>query len=505
MKTPFKLGLVLATSLVALSACQPQSQIQKPTQAQKPARTQTTTPSGSKKVASLQPTAALRMEPGKKAKNVILFIGDGMGVSTITAARIFDGQSQGLSGEDNKLSFETFPEIAMVRTYNLDAQVPDSAGTASSINTGKRTQIGKINVQPDSLYAGCSKSTLTPPPLFADLIEKNGGATGIVSTARLTHATPAAVYGHAKSRGWENDSKIGKDGVENGCTDFARQLVGYAKGDGLDVALGGGRANFLPKSQGGKRKDGLDLTKAWADKDADHVYVADEAGLKNLKPEQGQKVLGLFSPSHMSYAVDRDPAKQPSLSEMTRFAIKDLQAQSGGHGYYLMVEAGRIDHAHHATNAYRALSDTQELSRAVAAADALTNDEDTLILVTADHSHVFTMAGYPKIGNPILGLVHPPNGDESGHGPSLDSDGLPYTTLGYQNGPDVRNKTPLTEEQVEDKDYQQQTAVRRPSETHGGEDVILFAKGPGSRNVHGVIDQYQIFDIMREAMGLDKK
>ncbi len=498
MTMSVKSSLILAASLLALSACQPAVQSKASPEVKTQKQTQAT---------PLQPTAPLRIEPGKKAKNVILFIGDGMGVSTITAARIFDGQSKGMSGEDNKLSFERFPEIAMVRTYNLDAQVPDSAGTASAINTGKRTQIGKINVQPDSLYAGCAKSTATPPPLFADIVEQSGGAVGVVSTARLTHATPAAVYGHAKSRGWERDSKLGRDGTEHGCLDFARQLVAYDKGDGLDVALGGGRANFLPKDKDGKRKDGMDLTQAWREKGAEHVYVADEAGFKSLKPEQGLKVLGLFSPSHMSYAVDRDSAQQPSLTEMTEFAIRNLQAQTKGkdQGYYLMVEAGRIDHAHHATNAYRALSDTQELSRAVAAADALTSDEDTLILVTADHSHVFTMAGYPKIGNPIMGLVHPPSDDESGHGPSLDSDGLPYTTLGYQNGPNVRGKTPLSEEQVEDKDYRQQAAVRRPSETHGGEDVILFAKGPGSRNVHGVIDQYQIFDIMREALGLNEK
>ncbi|HHL43160.1 MAG TPA: alkaline phosphatase, partial [Hellea balneolensis] len=157
---------------------------------------------------------------------------------------------------------------------------------------------------------------------------------------------------------------------------------------------------------------------------------------------------------------------------------------------------------HHATNAYRALSETQELSNAVALADKLTNDDDTLILVTADHSHVFTMAGYPKLGNPILGLVHPPRDDESGHGPSLDANGLPYTTLGYQNGPNVRNDKALTEEQVADKNYRQQTAIPRPSETHGGEDVALFAKGPGAENVHGVIDQYEIFNIMKTATDL---
>ena len=475
--------LLCATSMLSLLACQ-KNKIEKPTEQ----RVQSETVSSE-----------------KKAKNVILFIGDGMGVSTITAARIFDGQSKGMSGEDNKLSFEAFPNLAMVRTYNLDAQVPDSAGTASAINTGKRTQIGKINVQPDGLYAGCKNSTSTPPILFADLIEKTGMSTGIVTTTRITHATPAAVYGHAKSRGWEVDSYINKEGLAKGCVDLATQLVNYGGQNGLEIALGGGLVNFIPKSKGGKRKDGVDLTEAWAEKSNNNIVVSNKTELENLDPKAKQNVLGLFSKSHLAYEADRAKTNQPSLSEMTKFAIENLQARNTG--YFLMVEAGRIDHAHHSTNAYRALTDTQALAKAVALADELTNDDDTLILVTADHSHVFTIAGYPKAGNPILGLVYPPEGDDDAdnHGPATDADGLPYTTLGYHNGPNIRTKEKQTDAQVQDKNYRQQAAIRRASETHGGEDVMLFAKGAGANQVSGVIDQYQIFDIMRNAAGLDKK
>ena len=127
----------------------------------------------------------------KKAKNVILFIGDGMGISTITAARIFDGQSKGMSGEDNQLSFDKFPNVSLVKTYNLDAQVADSAGTASAMNTGLKTQIGKINVQPDGLFEGCGDEADDGPVRFADIAENAGMSTGIISTARITHATPA--------------------------------------------------------------------------------------------------------------------------------------------------------------------------------------------------------------------------------------------------------------------------------------------------------------------------
>mgnify|MGYP000477435058 CR=1 FL=1 len=123
------------------------------------------------------------VQPLPKAKNVILIIGDGMGISTITAARIFDGQSKGMSGEDNVLSFEKFPNVSLVKTYNLDAQVADSAGTASAMNTGLKTQLNKISVQPSALFAGCTKGQGDPPTLIADLAETAGMSTGIVTTA----------------------------------------------------------------------------------------------------------------------------------------------------------------------------------------------------------------------------------------------------------------------------------------------------------------------------------
>jgi len=447
-------------------------------------------------------TAATAPVEEVKAKNVILFIGDGMGISTITAARIFDGQSKGMSGEDNKLSFEEFDNLALVKTYNLDAQVADSAGTASAMNTGMKTQIGKINVRPDALYAGCADSAAIPPTLFADLAEKAGMSTGIVSTARLTHATPAAVYGHAQSRGWETDERISKAGKEKGCVDLATQLVAYGgagEAAGLEVALGGGQGAFLGKEEGGRRTDDKNLTVSWTKKSASHSYVDNITDLRAIQASSDKKVLGLFDISHMDYEADRVASEQPSLTEMTKFAIENLAARDTG--YFLMVESGRIDHAHHGSNAYRALTETQELARAVAAADAITSDEDTLILVTADHSHVFTIAGYPKAGNPILGLVVPA-GSKDGK-PSLAGDKLPYTTLGYHNGSHVRDDVEQTAEMVQDKDYKQQSAVRRASETHAGEDVALFAKGPGADQVNGLIDQAEIFDIMKNATGID--
>ncbi len=491
MKSISKFILLAAVSSLALASCE---------------KAQNTAGANESSANEVSAKDVTTVKSGAKAKNVILFIGDGMGISTITAARIFDGQSKGMSGEDNMLSFEEFPNLSLVKTYNLDAQVADSAGTASAMNTGLKTQIGKINVRPDGLFAGCADSAAVPTPRFADLAERAGMSTGIVTTARITHATPAAVYGHALSRGWESDRDMTPNGVERGCIDLAQQLINYNEGDGLELAMGGGRRAFLPKKliESGRREDGKDLTAQWQAKGADYVYVSDADELRGLKPVAKQKILGLFSNSHMDYETDRNNAEQPSLTEMTEFAIKNLEAR--GTGYYLMVEAGRIDHAHHGSNAYRALSETQELARAVALADKLTNDEDTLILVTADHSHVFTIAGYPALGNPILGLVRSIDREtgKPSKEPSKAADGLPYTTLGYHNGSNVRSDEPQTDTIVLDKDYKQQSAIRRASETHAGEDVALFAKGPGADKVKGVIDQAEIFDIMVDAVGLEK-
>jgi len=450
-------------------------------------------------------SSAQTSAPSGKAKNVILFVGDGMGVSTVTAARIFDGQAKGMSGEDNQLSFERFPHLSLVKTYNLDSQVADSAGTASAMNNGNKTQIGKLNVLPGGLFSGCADDTSAAPTLFADMAEKAGMSTGIISTARITHATPAAVYGRLMSRDWETDRDMEDFGKERGCIDLATQMIAYGGADGLEIALGGGRRNFLPKEEGGRREDLKDLTAEWTNKSDQHVYTSDAEGFRNIEAKDKQSVLGLFDHSHMDFEVDRDNKEQPSLAEMTQFAINNLEARDSG--YYLMVEAGRIDHAHHGTNAYRALKDTVALSEAVAEAVKMTDPDETLILVTADHSHVFTIAGYPAIGNPILGLAYPIDRETGkiSDEPLLASDGKPYTTLGYHNGPNTRSEDDnLSDNAVQSSAFQQQTAVPMGSETHAGEDVALYAVGPGSNLVRGTIDQAEIFDIMTAAVGLEE-
>jgi len=444
--------------------------------------------------------------PPATPRNVILFLGDGMGVSTVTAARILAGQRAGKLGEEHELSFESFPNVALVKTYNTDSQVADSAGTMSAIMTGEKTRIGVFGISASVSQNDCASALENELPTLLEDAEDAGHPTGIVSTARITHATPAATYGHTPNRNWEADLALPATAVDAGCHDLARQLVEFEHGDGIEVILGGGRAAFLPKGMEdpeygnpvGVREDERNLINEWTAGAEDRQFIWNTAQFKAL--EGNGQVLGLFEPSHMQYEADRDTTDdgEPSIAEMTRFAIERLAAESAitNKGYFLMVEGGRIDHGHHAGNAYRSLTDAIAMADAVQVAMDLTSDAETLILVTADHSHTLTISGYPRRGNPILGKV------ESGlQEMTRDAAGRPYTTLSYANGPGYREETrDLTDVDTQSKDFLQIAAVPMGSETHGGEDVAAYAQGPNADTLKGVIEQNEIYQVMRAAL-----
>ena len=445
-------------------------------------------------------TAAEGVEPAPP-RGVILFLGDGMGVSTVTAARIFAGQLAGGMGEEHSLSFEGFPHVALVKTYNVDAQVPDSAGTMTAIVTGEKTRAGVLSVSAAVERGDCAAGLAEPLTTLLEQAEAAGFATGIVSTATITHATPAATYAHSADRNWEDNSALPEEAVAAGCRDIARQLVEFDGGDGIEVALGGGRGHFLPvgepdpeyPDQAGFRTDGRNLVTEWLAGDG-RAYAWNLPQLEALHAAPAQQVLGLFEPSHMQFEVDRTQDAEPSLATMTEFALKRLMDR--GPGYFLMVEGARIDHGHHFGNAYRALHDTLALDTAVARALAMTDSANTLILVTADHSHTLTISGYPRRGNPILGKVEVASGQLM-----KDAQGRPYTTLGYANGPGaLAEPVDLSDTDTEAAGYQQTAAVPMAIETHGGEDVAAYAQGPGAAGVAGVMEQNRLYHVLFEGL-----
>lgn len=456
----------------------------------------------------------------KPAKNVILFIGDGMGISTITAARIYAGQSAGEDGESHHLAMESLPYSALSKTYSHNFQVADSAGTASAMVSGMKTLSGVLGVTSKVSYGNCATVAGNEADTLFELATRAGLATGLVTTTRITHATPASAYAKVPHRDWEADTNM-RGASSDTCKDIARQLIEWPEGS-FDIVLGGGRAKFLPADTPdpeytgtmGERGDGRNLITEWTGKSGAHRFVFDKAGFDGIDFASDLKVLGLFEPSHMQFELDRpaDKAGEPSLAEMTRAAITRLTQNPDG--FVLMVEGGRIDHAHHGGNAIRALEDTMAFDLAIAAALDMTDAEDTLIIVTADHSHTLTIAGYPQRGNPILGLAVSGLGGEGG---ATGIDGLPYTTLSYANGPGAcretgkdANGTPaydctrqdLTDVDTYVPDFRQPALVPLYSETHGGEDVAAFASGPGANLMTGVIEQNEIYHIMARALGL---
>ena len=305
------------------------------------------------------------------------------------------------------------------------------------------------------------------------------------------------------------------------------------------MALGGGRVNFLPAngrdpeepSLTGVRWDERDLTEEWRARAPRSAFVWYREQLEAVDPATTDHLLGLFDPSHMEFEIDRssDVGGEPSLSEMTARAIEILSRNP--RGFFLMVEGGRIDHGHHAGNATRALTETIELSNAVRTAMEKIDPEETLIVVTADHGHPFTIAGYPTRGNDILGKVieNDPKGGRA-EAPAKDHLGLPYTTLGYQTGPgytgesDAQPEGPkrfphsprriqgistgrpdLKEIDTTDPDYLQEATIPLRYGTHSGEDVTVHAGGPGAALFDGVQEQHFIYHAMVEALGWNRK
>ncbi|MGQ0567233.1 MAG: alkaline phosphatase [Gemmobacter sp.] len=443
------------------------------------------------------------------ARNVILIVGDGNDVATTYATRLYMGQKVGGFGDEFVLPQETFPNLALVKTYVVNAQTPDSAPTATALNTGVKTDDGVIGLDSDANLEDCNTYAGNELTNFAEIATAAGKSVGVVTTTRITHATPAAAYARTVARDWEEK-------VPEGCAtqkDIASQLIDAIGAGTVDVALGGGRRAFLPSNMkgeegdDGRREDGRNLIaegteKGWA-------YAWNKESAAALPVDGSKPLLGLFESGHMQYEADR--TDEPSLAEMTEIAIKSLSTNAGG--YYLQIEGGRVDHANHDGNLARSVTDGEALAAAIKMADDMTDDADTLIIVTADHSHSLAFNGYCGRGSNILGLCMEidPNGVAAKTTPNLAMDGKPYTVASFANGTgsvivEQADKTwsgtrpDVTEEAATNVDYLQQSLVPMDSETHSGVDVQAYAKGPWAHLIGGVIEQNYIFNVMNYAI-----
>jgi len=444
------------------------------------------------------------------ARNVILFVADGNDVTTNYVTRIYAGQQAGGLGDDHVLPQETFPHVALVKTYSTNGQTPDSAPTAAAFNTGVKMKNDVINVDPSVAVDDCQAAVDNHLTTFAEIASAMGKSVGIASTARLTHATPAAVYGYTANRDWENDSFI-PEGCEQ--PDLAAQLIAAMESGIIDLALGGGRENFLPtdvtdeENNPGARTDGRNLVEELTAMGGQYAW--DTETFQALTAPGNAPVLGLFEPSHMQYEHDR--TDEPTLAEMTRAAIEALEQNEAG--YYLMSEGGRVDHANHAGNVHRTVTDGVAFAEAIQTAMDLTDPAETLIIVTADHGHAVALNGYCGRGTPITGLCMDvnPAGEEHTGEPVLADDGKPFSVVGFLNGAGsvmieqgdgsyFGTRPIVAQEEATDPDYLQQALVPMGSETHSGTDVAAYARGPWAHLIGGTIEQNVIFHVMVHAM-----
>ena len=280
-------------------------------------------------------------QPQEQPRNVILFIADGFGPASATFARDFSGQPLAIDGV----------LVGTLSTYSASSKVTDSAAAATALASGIKTYNGAVGVDTLRLPVGT----------LVEAAEARGLSTGLVSTAAITHATPAAFSAHVPDRG--SQSEIA-----------AQQAV-----QEIEVLLGGGLRYYVPSAEGGVREDGAHLLDAMRSRGY-HVV----SNRTELNGDVETPVIGLFTMNHMAYEVDRDPEVEPSLAEMTRAAIGLLDDDPDG--FFLMVEAGRIDHAAHGNDPAGHVHDILAYDDAVAAAlEFARQDGETLVVGVADH------------------------------------------------------------------------------------------------------------------------
>ncbi|XP_045875689.1 intestinal-type alkaline phosphatase [Meles meles] len=439
------------------------------------------------------------------AKNLILFLGDGMGVPTVTATRILKGQINGKLGPETPLAMDQFPYLALSKTYNVDRQVPDSAGTATAYLCGVKANYQTIGVSAAARLNQCNTTRGNEVTSVMKRAKKAGKSVGVVTTTRVQHASPAGTYAHVVNRNWYSDADMPTKALEEGCQDIAQQLISNMD---IDVILGGGRKYMFSKGtpdpeypsdtrQNGVRLDGRNLVQEWLAKYQGARYVWNRTALMQASQDPSvTHLMGLFEPGDTKYEMYRNRIQDPSLMEMTEVAVRLLSKNP--RGFYLFVEGGRIDHGHHDGTAYMALTEAVMFDSAIDKASQITREQDTLTLVTADHSHVFSFGGYTLRGSSIFGLA-----------PSIALDNKAYTSILYGNGPGGQyaltgtSRPNVNDSQSNDPTYKQQAVAPLDSETHGGEDVAVFARGPQAHLVHGVQEQSFVAHVMAFAACLE--
>ncbi|MDP0501561.1 MAG: alkaline phosphatase [Verrucomicrobiota bacterium JB022] len=438
--------------------------------------------------------AANPLKPAKatgRPRNLIFLVSDGMTQGVRSAADTWLNLTENRSSEWTRLYQDGLARRALVETHSASSIVTDSAAASSAWGCGQRVPNRSINFSAEG-------KELTPLYSFA---RHAGKRVGLVSTARITHATPAGFATNVPHRNMEDE--------------IARQLIDRE----VDVLLGGGGRHFDAAS----RKDGQDLFAHARQQNYQVLRTRDD--LRKAQGGQG-KLLGTFSKSHVPFYLDRQHDAElkrvtPSLEEMMSLALERLQ--DAPDGFLLQVEAGRIDHAAHNNDAVAILPEQLEFDRCIALARRFSEQHpDTLVVVTTDHGTAgFALNGYGPDYNLAtdmflsLGKAHHSLEYVAQHA-SADAStaqlvGQLEDALQLKAGPELRQAMQAAFSQWEHDEQLLGIALRDAlyhvyavnwtSENHTGEHVEFAAWGPGSDAIPGFYENWQLHHIIREQMG----
>ena len=360
----------------------------------------------------------------EKAKNIILLISDGMSLSQVSSYRLLKG------GPNARIAVDKFPISGIVLTHSQDAIVTDSASSATAFSTGKKTNNGALGLDQDNQVL----------ENFTEIIDKYGYVSSLISTSEITHATPAAYASHVDLR-WKTD-------------EISLQMM---DSDVMTI-LGGGRHFFMPEEIGGKRSDEVNLLEEIK---TSHTILTKKTDMDNFDHSNKGKVVGLFADEALRDTdTPENHSLEPTSSEMLNFAIKRSEQfnSSGCNGFFVMVEGSQVDWAGHANNLDYLKREMEDFDEAVRTAlDFAKNNQETLVIVTADH----------ETGGLLIEPATPTN----------------YTS------PEVK--------------FSFNTGIGYGS--HTGVPVPVYAYGPGAINFTGTLDNTDIFYAMIEALDLKNK
>lgn len=388
----------------------------------------------------------------QKPFGIVLFIGEGLTPDRIAATRLYAG------GANTRLALEALPAVALLSNYSQDFAVPDEAAAATTLATG-------VKVNNRNLGFGPNDKRLRS---LIDLAREKGRAIGVVTNGRLTDPSVAAFYASGKG-------------------DLVQQLADEKK---IDIALGGGRADFLPEAKGGRRSDGRDLLLEM--RRNGYETVRTKAELEAIPQWRRPKLLGLFSETEMAYANEiAAGSDQPVLADLTRRAIELLQWNAGG--YLLIVDAGLMRTAARANRGERTLAETIELDQAIAVARTYMGENSTVLVAGNLGIGGLSLNGFPfrrdsgvallgvnSSGEPALTWATGPNGIAT-------RNALPTADAEEPAPPAEGPATPSGEEPA---------AVYAPAARNTVNDVLAAGRGPGTEALHGFLDNTMIFKII---------